>query len=75
MEHKKNPIHGIVTTFDPFKGYGFIRRAEGKDVFFYYDDICDEDKNLTKGDKVEFILEIEKKGPKAYAVKKIGEAY
>ncbi|UXV19266.1 retron Se72 family effector protein [Pseudomonas fluorescens] len=61
---------GFVTTFDAFKGYGFIRRAEGKDVFFFYDDIEDEGHDINVGDRVTFIIERAPKGPKAKSVKK-----
>jgi len=27
---------GIVRTFDTFKGFGFIRREKGKDVFVFF---------------------------------------
>ncbi len=26
---------GFVTSYDSFKGFGFIRREKGKDVFFF----------------------------------------
>lgn len=63
---------GFVTTFDLFKGYGFIRRDKGKDVFFFYPDICHDDKILSPGDKVKFKVENRPKGPKAIAIEKIG---
>lgn len=62
---------GVVTTFDAFKGYGFIRRGEGRDVFFFYDDIVDEGHDVSVGDRVTFIIEKAAKGPKAKDVKKI----
>lgn len=62
---------GFVTTFDAFKGYGFIRRAEGKDVFFFYDDIDGEGHDINVGDRVTFIIEKAPKGPKAKSVKKV----
>lgn len=62
---------GFVTTFDAFKGYGFIRRGEGKDVFFFYDDIDDEGHDINVGDRVTFIIEKAPKGPKAKSVKKV----
>jgi CspA family cold shock protein len=62
---------GFVTAFDAFKGYGFIRRAEGKDVFFFYDDINDEGHDINVGDRVTFIIEKAPKGPKAKNVKKL----
>ena len=62
---------GKVTTYDSFKGFGFIRRLKGKDVFFFYDDIADDDKSVSVGDYVEFQLKVAGKGPRAYELKKL----
>lgn len=51
MSDIKNKAYGIVKTFDSFKGYGFITREKGKDVFFFYGEITHEDKYLTPGIK------------------------
>jgi len=56
---------GIINMYDPFKGIGFIRRSEGKDVFFLYDELPDMDYELTEGDHVTFEIEIKPKGPRA----------
>lgn len=61
---------GIVTTFDSFKGYGFIRREKGKDVFFYYDALLCQENLVGAGDTVSFIIKNEGKGPKAYEIRK-----
>lgn len=66
----KNLERGFVTVYNVFKGYGFIRREKGKDVFFFYDDIIDSQLELISGDRVEFELKNEPKGPRAYKVKK-----
>lgn len=62
---------GFVTIYHSFKGFGFIRREKGKDVFFFYHDISEGQPELIPGDRVEFEVRAEKKGPRAYAVKKI----
>lgn len=62
---------GMVKVFDHFKGYGFITREKGKDVFFFYDDIATNDTHIFPGDYVSFYLKQEPKGPRAYDVKKI----
>jgi CspA family cold shock protein len=62
---------GVVTTYDTFKGFGFIRRAQGRDVFFVYDDINPEHNDIFVGDQVEFEVKSEPKGPRAYNIKKI----
>jgi len=63
---------GIVRAYDFFKGFGFIRRDKGKDVFFFYDDILDDDKVISVGDTVSFTVEKAAKGPKARTLKKEG---
>lgn len=63
---------GTVRMFDSFKGFGFIRREKGKDVFVFFEDIEVKDRTLVEGDKVQFIVKKESKGPRAYQVQKIG---
>lgn len=64
---------GHVNAYDTFKGFGFIRRAKGRDVFFFYDDIEGENKDLTIGDVVTFTIKALPKGPRAFAIKKLNE--
>ena len=46
---------GTVTWFSNEKGYGFIEREEGDDVFVHFSAITMEGyKTLTEGQKVEF---------------------
>jgi CspA family cold shock protein len=53
---------GTVKWFNGAKGYGFIQRTDGQDVFVHYRSIVgDGYKNLNEGDKVQFDVE---KGPK-----------
>ncbi len=55
-------ITGTVKWFNGSKGYGFIAREGGDDVFVHYSAIQSEGyRNLTEGQKVEFTVE---KGPK-----------
>lgn len=71
MTEDNTKHYGIVKTFDSFKGYGFITREKGKDVFFFYGEIIHEDKYLTPGDRVSFELKIMDKGPRAFTIQKI----
>lgn len=70
MNDTQEVFIGIVTTYDAFKGFGFIRRDKGRDVFFHFMDIADE-KEPTAGDKVKFQVEKTKRGPKAIHLKLI----
>jgi CspA family cold shock protein len=55
-------IVGTVKWFNGSKGYGFISREGGEDVFVHYSAIqADGYRNLVEGQKVEFSVE---KGPK-----------
>ncbi|MDY4347970.1 retron Se72 family effector protein [Pectobacterium brasiliense] len=69
--NSEDVFYGIVKTFDSFKGFGFISREKGKDVFFFYNEIIDDEKTLYPGDAVMFTLIKQPKGPRAYNVKKI----
>ncbi len=55
-------IVGTVKWFNGSKGYGFISRDNGPDVFVHYSAIAmDGYRNLQEGQKVEFTVE---QGPK-----------
>jgi CspA family cold shock protein len=55
---------GTVKWFNNEKGYGFIRRASGDDVFVHHSAIqASGFKSLNEGDQVEFNVA---KGPKGY---------
>ena len=59
-------ITGTVKWFNGDKGFGFIERAGGADVFVHFSAIQgDGFRNLMEGQKVEFDLEKGPKGPQA----------
>jgi len=61
---------GTVKWFNTSKGYGFIQRNEGADVFVHYSALDAEGfKNLEEGQKVEFSVEKGPKGLQAVHVK------
>jgi CspA family cold shock protein len=66
-------VTGQVKWFNNAKGYGFIGREGGADVFVHYSAIvADGYKSLQEGDTVEFEIVQGQKGPQAANVVKIG---
>jgi CspA family cold shock protein len=60
---------GTVKWFNRSKGYGFISRETGNDVFVHYSAIQgDGFRNLDEGQQVEFAVEDSPKGPQAVNV-------
>ncbi|MCH7817447.1 MAG: cold-shock protein [Proteobacteria bacterium] len=59
-------ITGTVKWFNESKGFGFIERENGPDVFAHFSAIVDTGfKTLTEGQRVEFIVTDGQKGPQA----------
>ena len=64
-----NRMMGTVKWFNNRKGFGFIERENGTDVFVHYRDIeGDGFRTLAEGQKVEFVLDEREKGPAALEV-------
>ncbi len=65
-------IRGVVKWFNNAKGFGFIGRDDGPDVFVHYSAISSEGyKSLQEGDQVEFEIVQGQKGPQAGDVTKV----
>lgn len=63
---------GTVKWFNNAKGYGFISRESGEDVFVHYKSVVgDGYKTLNQGDKVQFEVE---KGPKGLQAANVSKA-
>ncbi|MFQ6113019.1 MAG: cold-shock protein [bacterium] len=63
---------GTVKWFNNSKGYGFISRDEGDDVFVHFKAIVGEGyRTLNEGDRVQFEVEQGPKGLQATNVSKI----
>jgi len=61
-----------VKWFNAKKGYGFIKREEGQDLFVHFSSIAmDGYKSLVEGDPVRFEVEETDRGPQARNVQKI----
>ncbi len=62
-------VVGTVKWFNSGKGYGFIAREGGPDVFVHFTAIQSEGfRTLEEGQKVEFTIEQGQKGPQASSV-------
>jgi CspA family cold shock protein len=63
---------GRVKWFNKEKGYGFIEREDGDDVFVHYSAIQEEGfKSLAEGQEVEFDIVDGNRGPQAANVVKV----
>jgi cold shock protein len=65
-------LKGTVKWFNNAKGFGFIGRDDGPDVFVHYSALVAEGyKSLQEGDTVEFEIVDGQKGPQAANVVKL----
>jgi len=60
-------VQGTVKWFNSGKGYGFIGREDGVDVFVHFSALVDNGgyRNLEEGQRVEFDVVQGQKGPQA----------
>jgi CspA family cold shock protein len=71
IPEERRKMIGTVKWFNNAKGYGFLGREDGPDVFVHYSAILgDGYRSLAEGDSVEFEIVQGPKGPQAANVKK-----
>ncbi len=65
-----NRVSGVVKWFNDSKGYGFISRTDGEDVFVHYSSIRENGgfRSLEEGQEVEFTIGEGSKGLQAQDV-------
>ena len=66
---------GVVNAYDSFKGFGFIRREKGKDVFFMYSEVISKELEPSIGDQVRFEVVKKAKGPRAFQIEILGTSF
>lgn len=62
--------YGTIRCYYPTKGFGFIRRGKGKDVFFFRTEASGEE-ILYPGNQVKFNLNNGERGPFATKIERI----
>jgi cold shock protein len=68
---RRHMVQGTVKWFNAEKGYGFISREDGPDVFVHYSEIEGTGyRALDEGQQVSFEITQGKKGPQASGVRK-----
>jgi CspA family cold shock protein len=64
-------FYGVVKVYYPLKGFGFITRPKGRDLFFYRTAFADET-HILEGNAVQFRIEKGDSGLRAIQIKRTG---
>jgi len=64
----RDEVEGRIKWFRPEKGFGFIERIDGEDIFFHQSQLSED---VQPGDRVVFIVKKGRKGAVATEVKKV----
>jgi cold shock protein len=70
-EGQRRMTVGTVKWFNANKGYGFIAREDGNDVFVHVSAIEDASQSLDEGQRVQFDIVQGRKGPEAANVRPV----
>lgn len=71
-QEEESMPEGVVKWFNEKKGFGFIKKEDGQDVFVHYSAIKGQGfKSLVEGDRVRFEVQQGAKGPAASDVEKL----
>ena len=71
-DHETQPV-GTVVRIDPGGEFGFLRAADGHEVYFNCNSVVDGASKITVGRRVSYVEEIGEKGPQASTVKILGK--
>lgn len=63
--------YGVIKVYFPLKGFGFITREKGRDLFFYRTSIADET-SIIEGNPVKFKIEPSDRGMCAVGILRNG---
>jgi len=70
LKEVQHSVFGTVKWFNPEKGFGFIEKEDGEDIFVHFSSIQMEGyKSLKEGQKVEFDIETGERGTQAVNVR------
>lgn len=71
-QHENQPI-GTIVRIDPSGEFGFLKGADGQEVYFNCNSVLGGAANIALGTRVSYVEEMGEKGPQASTVKVLGK--